>query len=541
MSLAIPVLPVSKVLDPRVRVNNRRVYAVLKGGVNVGYTTVSASTLATNGIQFTCNPPNPTTIVSRKVYHRWSVQLSFTGTGSPLLNLGLDDGFRSFPISSVIQNLTANINNGTVTSSLNQYIQPYLHFNNSVSQQDYDLSMTPDMLDQYQNYSDYVTLGSARNPLAAYGENSTQQTRGGFPITVVSNTTNAAVIQAVLTEPTFVAPFIYGSGEQSGFMGVQTMAMNITTGYGSLGLNYMWSHASTGNAISNLAVTFTAPPQVLFTYISPDPLENVPLQISYPYFTIVNYPQPTISLTPGSTGRINFNTVQVPNVPNRIYMWARQQASDATITSTDTYANISGLQVDFANKQGIFSSATEQDLYQMSVRNGLNMSWAQWKKYQGSIICIDPSLDLGLASDMADGVTGVQNLQPQMTINNINTTQTINYTPWLSVVTEGVFTIANQQAIQSTSVLTAADVLTAQDSGLDLSAIQKVEKLIGGNFISDIGNFLKDAYHTARPIVEGAIDVGKKIAPLLPLVGLGARKRQGGNMIHREQLQSRNY
>lgn len=547
MSLAIPVLEVAKILDPRVKINNKRIYAVLKGGTGVTYTQYSASTLSTNSLQFTCNPPNSKTIIVRKVYNRWYPQLSFTGTGTPLLNLGLDDAFRSYPISSSIKSLTATINNASVTTQVNTHIQPYLHLNNPINQQDHDLSMTPTMLDQYQNYSDYVTLGTARSPLSNYGVNSTQVSRGAFPYTSVVNGANSAVISAVITEPLFVAPFTYGSGDQSGFIGVENMSVNISTGYGALGLNYMWSHASTGNVISSMNVTFTKPPQLLFTYISPDPFENIPIQISYSYFTITDYSQPTISLAPGASSIVSFNNVNISSVPNRILLWAREQENDATINSSDVYANISNVNLEFAGRQGIFAQATEQDLYQTSMRNGLNMSWPQWNKYQGSIMVIDPSLDLGLSSDLSDGVGGSQNLQPQMTITNTNTTKTINYTPYLSVISEGVFTIANQQAILSTSVLSRNDVLTAKDSGLDLAVIQRVEKLIGGSFFGDVGKFFKElpgnvyrGVESAIPYVEKAINVGKTVAPFLPLVGLG-NDPKGGKMINRKQLLQRNY
>ena len=65
------------------------------------------------------------------------------------------------------------------------------------------------------------------------------------------------------------------------------------------------------------------------------------------------------------------------------------------------------------------SSASKQDLYKMSVKNGCNMSWQQWAGDAvqtlsngasfgtvGSVLAIDFGDDIGLDSTLAPGILG---------------------------------------------------------------------------------------------------------------------------------------
>ncbi len=67
------------------------------------------------------------------------------------------------------------------------------------------------------------------------------------------------------------------------------------------------------------------------------------------------------------------------------------------------------------NKTGILSGFTSQQLYNISVENGVNMSWGQWSRRVGSILClnigkdipqllpgVNETLDFGFTIDMHD-------------------------------------------------------------------------------------------------------------------------------------------
>ena len=574
MSLSIPPLPVVKVLDSRCDINNQRVYAVVKGGTSYTYMQFNAPNMATNSFNIQANPPNAQTIVNRKVYLEESIQFVFASLGAapvgPLLQLGTNDGLRAFPISSLINSLQVQINNQQQSVNLNNFLAPFLHYSNPVKQQDYDLSLTPSMLDQYQSLDDWRNYGAERNPLSQYGVNSTQQTRGGFPYTNVINVAGAGVatVQVKVTEPIMMSPFTYGCGDKSGFIGVQTLQFNFQTGYGSTpGLSYAWSHnAVSGNALSAVSplTTFYSTPRLLMQFISPDPLEAIPPQISYAFNNIVTYNSAVGGVLAAqvlgatTTQTLNLNNIQLENIPNRIALWVRKDvnsggtAGPATFADSDTFASITNVSIIFNNKASLLQTCTPQDLYQMSVKNGYCGSWAQWSQYQGSVLFIDPATDLGLESDVADGSLGSRNLQIQITFFNptaptqpnlvVDNSRTVQYVIWCAVVSEGVFTIRNQQAIISTAVLTPEDVLASHTSEkYDYSSIQKEQQCIGGSLFSDIASM-------GRSIGE------KTLLPAFKaLSGMGASSggassggrhhshRRGGAMISHSELASRQH
>ena len=144
---------------------------------------------------------------------------------------------------------------------------------------------SPIMQDQYQNYEDWQTLGSARNVFASFGENSTQVSRNGFSgVTIVSNGNGTAVVDVVCTEPCVLSPFFWGSGCRAGLTNLQTLDI-------TLNMNSNWSSRVwrlddvNGNPISNVAISFNAAPQLLFTYLSRPYLFDAPLNkpFSYPF------------------------------------------------------------------------------------------------------------------------------------------------------------------------------------------------------------------------------------------------------------------
>ena len=51
--------------------------------------------------------------------------------------------------------------------------------------------------------------------------------------------------------------------------------------------------------------------------------------------------------------------------------------------------------ITYNNKTGLLSPADEFNLYQISVKNGLNMTWSQWRANTGSVLVLTP-LDLSI-------------------------------------------------------------------------------------------------------------------------------------------------
>jgi hypothetical protein len=560
-----------KIFDERVRVGKERKYAVLRGAEQYSYMRFPASSTATRTIQYTIYPSSVRTFVNRKVYQRWFTQFDFTSSGNctgTLLQLGSNDGLRSYPQSRVMNSVNVQIAGQGINTGLNSYISPMLFYKNCVEQQDIDYSMVPAMLDQTQNYDDWTGSGSsgdvsaggsARNPLAYYGENSHQVPRGAYPYYSLNNPVGngSAVVAAQakyeLTEPLMVSPLHYGRANAPALVGLDQIQIQIQNGIQGLSdpLAYMWSHSTSGNATwATPSVSFYQAPEILCMMMTPDPTTVIPPVIDYPYLKYAVNQQDYLSCAANTSYTITLNNQQLAGIPNKIVIWVDRKQSTRTCTSTDTFAAIQSLSIQFDNRPTLLSNATQQDLYQISVRNGLNMSYPQFCKFQGSPITIDPALDLGLPADQTDGSFGARNFQVTIGFKNPNLSgSAIDYTANCLIVQEGVFSISNLVGSTTVNPLSATEVLQA-DSGMGSNiellydGNSKGQGIHGGSFFGDVWDGMKMVLKPVSQIANATAPLWGSIAPeFLPVAkgaqaifGSGKKCRKGGALLSRDEL-----
>lgn len=568
MSLSYQKLQPVRVRDPRVVVDNQRQYAVLSGGKKVQYKAYTSTSISTSSIQFSCPPPSGSFIIDRKMYLTMPIRLTFAGTSSSgnLLVPG-SDAPRAYPLSSSIDTLQATINNTSVNINMADMIQALLHYNTDVDLKEHDYSMTATCPDQAQNYSDLI--GCNRNPLGSYGDcfDESVMGRGGVQFTVVSNSATAAVVDMLITEPLFLSPFYWGHGNAGGFANVASMDFNVSF-LNNLG-NRMWSHAALSpntNVISGVTVQFnnfsgTAfsynqnIPQMLFTYIAPLDTEliNPLVPITYPYFDIARYPTdiPAITYSSSALGagsQIQSNNIQLATIPKRMFLYVRPNNNTLfnSTTYTDTFYGINAVNIQF-NGETYMNSATQQQLYKISHKNGLNMSWQQFSgmptyapssfssKFgtMGSIICLEFGTDIPLSPYEAPGINGQYNLMVQANVYNCDPSTAHDALPlsfYIVVVSEGTFTIEKLGAsMHQVGVLSKQDVLDAKTSRW--VTYNDVQDINGGNFLTglkDFGAKLLDGIKTAAPYIKKGFEVAQAVAPYAaPLLGLG----EGGEVV----------
>ena len=541
MSLSAVPTQMVGVLDPKVRVNSKRVYAVLKGSSVNSWQVFPATTINNSQIQITCNPPNRDIIINRKCYLRATFTLTFTGVGNPLLRMDGADAPRAYGLAQSISSLQMTVNNDTITQApLYQYFPALLHYHNKVETRREEYSMTPSMLDQSQEYSSLFQ--TVRSPLRGYRDSVSagDESRAGFPM-VINNGNNTATVQLTITEPIWLSPFLFGEDEGSGLVGVQNMSFSATLG----NLQRLWSHdAVNGNNITALSVSLNSA-SLLFNYMTPNPLEPIPRAISYPYFNIVSYPTKSNAVIPaGSSVTLQMSNVQLTSIPRRMYIFARDDDSvyqnDGGYAYSDSFLSLSGsgnpLRVSWNNNQ-FLSGASVQDLYKLAVKNGCSISYPSWvgaltganfagtasvSTGVGSVLCLEFGTDIGLNPTESAGLLG--NFQISLAGDFKNISQR-NITPTLYVVMvyEGVFNCIDGACSHSIGVLTQKDVLEAPlDSGV---SYKQVENVYGGGWWDDFTGGLEKGFKTVA-------NIGEKVLPYAPLLlgagGSGAQSYSGG-------------
>lgn len=589
------------VKDPRMILKNKREYSILKGSSETNTKIFTSTSISNSSFQFTCTPPSGNTVIDRKVYITVPIRLTFTGTGNPLLQPNRDAP-RAWPFLGSIDTLKATINGLGLSINSADIIHALLHFNTMEHDSERDFSGTPNYPDQSQRYVDLV--GDNRNPLGYYGDGNqwSGNPRGGFPFVVVANGNGTATVDMLVTAPIVLSPFYWGCGNGSGFINVNEMDFNLTfvTNPGFR----MWSHDSiggAGNTLTNISAQFNnfagpafsypgvTQPQMLFTYLSQPVNDLYPVNypISYPYFEIDRYISDITTTIPygnlGTTTVIS-NNIQLSSIPRRMYIYVRPRNSVLynTANQTDTYFGIQSCDIQFNNRPGLLSGASQYQLYQISAKNHLNMSWPQWSgipvkqtgsmavdaaanKYGtiGSILCLEFGTDIGLRDDEAPGLNGQYQLLVRLGVYNPDISLSRDDTAlslYIVTVSEGSFTIPGySRAINQVGVISKEDIMRAQynpfvdyddlqmingGGGDFLSGLKKFGKALGRSF-KHTPSILKKGFEVGRqalPYVKEGVKLARDLAPLAALAagngGSGGVVVGGGEM-SRQRLKQR--
>jgi hypothetical protein len=609
MSQSLTSLDISSVYEPRLELQNKRKWIIVKGSQDVSYYNFVSNNTSTSQLQITCNPPSRRSVLDRVVTIQIPYRIVFNlnaawtaaNGGNPpnfaLLQSG-DDAFRCYPVASCLSNCQCFINGFPVNVELGTLISSMSRFHNDLSDMLGMTSIAPNYLDCYQMYND-GTL-SAKNPLGRYGDTSITSARGAYNMTIVQNIQNRAEITGTLYEQIQLPPFLWGRSsyeEAAGLTNVDTLTFNFTF---LNNLQSVWSHSirndfntvaapgpvitptpqfppqspnsfnAGGNLgislIGNMLVTFTNNPSLNLVFLTPQIFQIAPEIIQYPYHQINRYttnytpPSPNNYPLPASNlGIINTSLIQFESIPEKIYIFAKwsdsitQNNFPASIVHTDTFLQITSLSVNFANKKGLFSGATQPQLYQMTVKNGLVIDYDSWLGITsqignvpfgganfglgqpigltGSILCINTAQDLSLNSGESEGQLGQFIFQANVGLVNVN--------PWLSynmidlvvvAIYDGVLSISSNSCTAQIGVINRDDVLTAPACQYSYNELRNLH---GGSFFTRFKNLvtnkiapgIKNAVNFARekviPGVQKAMQVADTAAKFAPLLGLG--------------------
>lgn len=553
MSLNLTPLNTFVVRYPPTDINSKREFAILKGGSNVSIKIGTTSSYSNTNATFSLPPASPQTIYDRTIWMKFPVRTTFTGTApvGEYLLLNFRDAFRAFPLSSCISSMTLKINNNAMSLSLSDFIHGGLRYYNNGDMRQICYSQCPSMLDTYQQYSDAV--GSNRSPLGGYGDDSFDYSRGSFSLDAITQTAadgsgNATtVIDATIVEPVFISPLLFGNDSGPGLIGVQTFGLEMQFG----DLTRMWSHSdSSGRTLNasgiNVDLVSRGPPTLLIKQIIPQDLQMIPKNSVYSYFELSNYSTSIGTLAAhGSNGSFitkSSNSVQLGSIPRKVYIWVKQSKSTITFKDPDVFASISQISINWNGIDGILSSASQNDLYNIAKKNGSNQTWSEFRGHTqtlgvnaagsnnfigltGSVLCLTFAEDIGLQSYECSGQQGTYQFAVTCNIENLANTAK-EYEMWLWFVSEGTFNIYNNTSLAQIGVVSKMDVLNSARS--PILDYQMVKNITGGNFLNDLKSFGKNVYSGLKegakdiiPIAKDIVGVAKEVGPLLPMFGLG--------------------
>jgi len=457
-----------------------------------------ATSSSNNVATFSMPPPSTSVFIDRCFMLSLPITVVYTGTttGSALLETS-KDALRAYPISSVINNVNLVLNNISFSFQTSDYVANMARF-----WKESKLSGFPSFMDQYQNYSDGV--GAVNNPLGSYfNAVGLCQPRGGYPMTIVNGATSATLTSTVF-EPIFMPPLNRCTGEGLGFTGIKTI--DLTINYAA-NLTRIISHSTNSLAtLTNVVVTLGQP--IVYNIYSSPPLDYVPRPLEYMTDSLNRFVTPVgAPLAPNAVFTMTSTNMQLNAVPKWMLIFCREANSNLTYTSTDTVLNISNLAINFDNVAGQLSSASEFDLWRLSAANGLQSSWEQWHGTTpnisagtqlgtiGSYLKLYFGKDITLKSTVYPGSVGAFNLQFNITVKNVNQTQTIQ-APQLYVITSTAQKLVMTPDGYGTQILGVT-----QEGPTAYIPFDVANKFYGGSFkdwLGKIGHYLQKAHQYVR-------------------------------------------
>jgi hypothetical protein len=537
-------------------ITEKEVFGVQSGASQSTFQQFSAVSASNSSIVFNVQVPSENIVIDRHLlmkttlYFTVNINAVANGgvgvpAGSQAFQYGLTDSLQAFPLNSLFTTVQSTINNVSVSSNLQDILPMITRMNDNRMLSRYN-SLTPSYVDnQWGLYSQGVLTNS--NPLASYSNNGYDEDfepRGAFPLTFLNinhynattDTFDSSVISSgtsdywniyigvQITEPFLaLSPFINcRPNQEAGLLGVNNMSFvlnvdsqckrlfstaNTVVNGGGTGLVSYITSIALGTAGNTVNVTNAYPnafnsTQLLFNFLSLQPeqyskisTKNCVPFLDYPrYLSIQNS---TSALAAGAIKQtLTAPSIQLNQIPDLILISVRVPMSSQTWSYTSSFLTINSISINFNNASGLLSTATQQDLYNMSFRNGSQQSFYEFTGQAGvnnnsagtqtlvptigSLLVLNPSLDFSLPSYLSASSLGQYQFQFNISVNN---QFPFSITPEICIITmnSGIFAIQQGTAQIFTGILTKQQVLqTKEQNPVPHLETSEYQRLVGG-------------------------------------------------------------
>ena len=452
----------------------------------------------------------------------------------------------AFPLHQAVTQMSATINDATVTVNTQDVLPQVLRLADTSDAR--RQRTCPTMLDRYAVYPDsrvvknspllawdetknsdevpnggfngfyYATDASGSTPQPSVGAGTTvgnvQYVNGQPALAADLNAGQSRVLTfnvvVASTEKLLLPPFIFSDQYElsTGLFGVQNfqvqmnmapsparafrVSTNTTLFRAETGLvldatltaaSAVWSTTAQNGGI------WATKPTLAVQFLTPALDIPLPPKSIVPYMEFPRYISTPGTAVPSSTNalsggvQLQSQTITLPNIPDLLLIYVKPAAYSGP-TQGDWTLPITQISVNFDNFSGLLANHTQEELYSMSVHNGVDMDWNEWSGLGvvpfsqvaktgssatvsggqtglvGGPLVLRPGRDFALQSGMAPGLVGNFTLQFQLTCQNFTgASQTPNI--YVVPVSSGFFETIKGSSRIIKGVLSEQDILSA--------------------------------------------------------------------------------
>lgn len=353
------------------------------------------------------------------------------------------------------------------------------------------------------------------------------------------------------TEKLCLAPFVFANelSSETGLFGINNiqMVMNMRDPNRALRLRdsvvgtaqkLFYSGGATVDSFTSpvfyntqIATGPFADSQLHVQFLTPSLDIPLPPKSVVPYMEFPRYiTQPSNTMTAGQSVQLQSQTITLPQIPDLLIIYVKALPAAAEVAANGSHnptlpqfgsaylpiqssvngdRSVAPLSINFDNFAGLLSSHTTEQLYAMSVKNGLEMDWNTWSgrgkvptgtgggnvSTTGGFLVLKPSMDLTLQSGQAPSLVGNFTLQ-----FNVSVTNTFPFTvqPQIFVITanSGFFESIRGSSRIIKGVLSEQDIIAAPLS--PAGTREGLARMIGGKMMA-LANRLGLMRHSGAP------------------------------------------
>jgi hypothetical protein len=514
---------------------------------------------------------------------RVQMKITGVPTGKWAFGYGSRESLAPFPLNQLFTTSSCQINNTSVSVNTQDVLSPLLTIGDMETTTRYN-GMTPSLPDAYYKLYSSATQDNGatpgyypalNNPMAGYNfanYDNDLLPRGAFPYSDLTisrfvvgtpgttengqstDPTNIFWVRfsVTVTEPLIgLSPFIYGCPQfnKQGLVGVNSMSFvfNIDSTARRFYCRAPWDGASANDFQLQLGwsaakdpngadvVGFTSSKEafddtkMLVNFLSTQPSDLISAKNIVPFMDLPRYITSNFDEIPwgANTSRtLSSNNIQLNQLPDYFIIYCRDAYLNTTtpgstaMFSRTGFFTINSISVNLSNTSGLLSSATQQDLWRMSVNNGSNQSWLGFSgsvnvnnepsgfgegdtfiRTAGSVLILSPAMDLSLPDYITSGSIGQFNFQFNLGVTSYEETAA---KPEIVViaVNSGIFsTIAGSSSVY-TGILSKQIVLDTKSS-------QRIDPITSAQYIRSVGGSLADralGALKANPLVKKYTD-----------------------------------
>jgi hypothetical protein len=343
-------------------------------------------------------------------------------------------------------------------------------------------------------------------------------------------------LQFRTTEKLSLSPFVFANehGEDTGLFGINNIQLVMNMRDPNRAMRLRDKYVGTTTKLyygTSVAPAQYSPPISYNTGVGTGPFSDSQLHVQFltpslsiplppkscvPYMEFPRYiTQVANALQPNESAQLVSQTITLPQIPDLLIIYVKAVADPAAtavdrsldpalpqygaaylpvLTSQNGARSVAPLSVNFDNFSGLLSSHTSEQLYAMSVRNGLEMDWNTWSgagrvssgsggrsvSTVGGFLVLKPGVDLTLQEGQAPSLVGNFTLQFNLSVRN---TYAFSVRPQIFIITanSGFFESIRGSSRIIKGVLSEQDIIAAPLA--PAGTLAGLARMVGGKML----------------------------------------------------------